>query len=69
MFNENIENKLDAYDTVCEVSSNLKALSEILLIMNDSENTMIEDSLGFFSDTLLQQHKALDAAMHVISEN
>ena len=56
----------DAIDNIDNVSDNLNALSELFLVMNDSDFTQIEKSFGFLSELMMQQHEILDEAVKIL---
>lgn len=68
MINKNPTSSLDAIDNIFDVSSNLDALAEMFLLMNDADPMVIGKTFGFLHDLLHEYNETLDEAAKILCD-
>lgn len=68
MINKNPTSSYDAIDNIFDVSSNLDALAEMFLLMNDADPMVIGKTFGFLHDLLHEYNETLDEAAIILCD-
>ncbi len=68
MINKNPTSSYDVIDNIFDVSSNLDALAEMFLLMNDADPMVMGKTFGFLHDLLHEYNGALDEAAKILCD-